>query len=142
MNFLSTVLYHCMIHTETSKNYYYLCLAQADLTSPTIGKEGKTPSEAELLDEIQTKVLRVLLLVIHSHPSTALLEISISSNSLNLLQFLYSKGERRKTDRKPYLLPYGLRIHTETSSLRTLESMTRNLNDTVSSRVPSLYMRW
>ncbi len=36
--------------------------------------------EAEFLDEIQTKVLRVFPLAIHSH-----LEISISSNSRNLL---------------------------------------------------------
>jgi hypothetical protein len=36
------------------------------------------------LDEIQTKVFRVFLLVIDSHLYIALLEISISSNSRNL----------------------------------------------------------
>jgi hypothetical protein len=55
--------------------------------------------EAELLDKIKTKVLRVFLLAIHSH---LCLEISISSNSRNLLQFLefltvHWKGENRKT---------------------------------------------
>ncbi len=48
------------------------------------------PTEAEFLDKIQTKVSKVLvfLLVIHSHPPTALLEIYISTNSRNLLHFL------------------------------------------------------
>jgi hypothetical protein len=58
------------------------------------------------LDEIQAKVLRVFLLAIQS------LEISMSSNSHNLFQFLefvtvHCKGG--KPDRKPYPLPYGLR---------------------------------
>jgi hypothetical protein len=46
-------------------------------------------AEAKFFDEIQTKVLRVFLLVIHSHiylVPTALFEIYISSNSRN--QFL------------------------------------------------------
>ena len=71
-------------------------------------------TEAEFFDEIRTKVLRVVLLAIHSHLLQLCLEISISSNSRNLLQFLGSvkegKEEKRgKTDSKPYLLPYGLR---------------------------------
>ncbi len=42
-------------------------------------------TEAKFMDEIQTKVFRVIfLLVIHSHLYIALLEISISSNSRNL----------------------------------------------------------
>jgi hypothetical protein len=44
--------------------------------------------EAEFLDEIQKKVLRVFLLAIQSHPLQLCTEISISSNSRNLLQFL------------------------------------------------------
>jgi hypothetical protein len=46
--------------------------------------------EAEFLDEIQTKVFRVFLLAIHSQLYTLqlCLEISVSSNSRNLLQFL------------------------------------------------------
>jgi hypothetical protein len=43
--------------------------------------------EAKFLDEIQTKILRVSLLAIQS-PQQLCLEISISSNSRNLLQFL------------------------------------------------------
>ncbi len=42
--------------------------------------------EAEFLEEIQTKVLRLFLLAIHSHNYR--FEISSSSNSRNLLQFL------------------------------------------------------
>jgi hypothetical protein len=42
--------------------------------------------EAEFLDEIQTKVFRVFLLAIHSHLYSFALEISISSNSRNLLR--------------------------------------------------------
>ncbi len=42
--------------------------------------------EAEFSDEIQTKVLRIYLLAIHIHLYS--FEISISSNSPNLLQFL------------------------------------------------------
>jgi hypothetical protein len=54
--------------------------------------------EAEILDEIQTKSLRVFIFSIQSH---LYIEISISSNSCNLLQFLWCftvhyKGERRK----------------------------------------------
>jgi hypothetical protein len=45
----------------------------------------KNLSEAEFLGEIQTKVLRVFLLAIHSHLYS--FEISISSNSRNILQF-------------------------------------------------------
>jgi hypothetical protein len=41
-------------------------------------------TEADLLDEIQTKDLRVFLLAIHSHIIHLCLEISISSNSRNL----------------------------------------------------------
>jgi hypothetical protein len=43
---------------------------------------------------------------------------------------LYTVKEKgRKPDRKPYPLPYGLRnpYGTETSSLRTLKIMPRNL---------------
>jgi hypothetical protein len=47
--------------------------------------------EAEFLDEIQTKVLRVFLLVIHSHfYSIAFLQTHATSYS-------FCKGERRKT---------------------------------------------
>jgi hypothetical protein len=66
--------------------------------------------EAEFLKEIQTKVLRVFLLVIQS-PLQLCLEISISSDSHNLSQFLlYTVKEKGgKPDRKPYPLTNGLR---------------------------------
>jgi hypothetical protein len=56
-----------------------------------------TNPEAEFLEEIQTKVLRVFHLVIHSHLYTLhlCLEISISSKSRNLLQFLYRRKEEK-----------------------------------------------
>jgi hypothetical protein len=44
--------------------------------------------ETEFLDEIQTKVCRFFLLVIHSPPIQLCLEIYISSKLRNLLQFL------------------------------------------------------
>ncbi len=47
----------------------------------------RTTVEVEFLVEIQTKAVRIFLLVIQV-TSTAFLEISISSNSRNLLQFL------------------------------------------------------
>jgi hypothetical protein len=47
------------------------------------------------------------------------------SNSGNLLQFL------QVSSIKPYPLSFGLKIHTETSSLRTLKIMPRNLNENV-----------
>ncbi len=68
-------------------------------------------------------------------PLQLCLEISISSNSRNLLQFLllqcgYCTVKKRggKPDRKPHPLPYGVR-NPETSSLRTLKSVPRNLKE-------------
>ncbi len=50
------------------------------------------------------------------------------------VQLLYTDKEKgRKPDRKPYSLSYGLRIHTETSSLRTVKIIPRNLNEIVHS---------
>ncbi len=77
-------------------------------------------SEAEFLDEIQTKVIRVFLLAIHSHMYVQLgLEISIFFTLTQLLtvssvQLLYTVITEKggKLDRKPikpYHLPYGLR---------------------------------
>ncbi len=59
-------------------------------------------TEAEFLDEIETKVLRVFLLLYSKSPPQLCHEIYISSNSRNLIQFLqcvtvHCKGERRKT---------------------------------------------
>jgi hypothetical protein len=69
--------------------------------------------EVEYLDEIQTKIFKVFLIAIYSYLYTLqlCLEISISSNSRNLSQFLlYTVKEKGgKPDRKPYLLSYGLR---------------------------------
>jgi hypothetical protein len=74
-------------------------------------------TEAEFLDVIQTKVSRVFLLAIHSHlysvPSNSRSLLRISSNLRNL--YFYSsviyivKEKGGKPDRKPNLLPYGLR---------------------------------
>jgi hypothetical protein len=43
------------------------------------------------------------------------------------------KEKEGKPERKPNPLPYGLRIHTETSSLRTLKIRPINLNEIVRS---------
>ncbi len=83
------------------------------------------PPEAEFLDEIQTKFLRVFLIDVHSHlylqlcleiyiSSNSRILLRISSNSRNLLhistvQLLYTVKEKGgKPDRKPYPFPYGL----------------------------------
>ncbi len=79
----------------------------------TIFNLSSTSPEAKFLDKIQTKVLRVSPLQFAVN-STLCLEIYISSNSHSLLQFLQFK-------------------HTETSSMRTLKIMPRNLNEIVRS---------
>jgi hypothetical protein len=76
----------------------------------------RQPPEAEFLDEIQTKVLRVSPPCYSQSPLQLCLEISTSSNSQNLFQFLdfsyctyIVKEKGGKPDRKPYPLPYRLR---------------------------------
>jgi hypothetical protein len=72
-------------------------------------------TEAEFYDEIQTKVLRVFLLAIHSHPSIAWpwdsnffkLTQPLTVSTIQLLYTVKEKGG--KPDRKPYPLPFGLR---------------------------------
>jgi hypothetical protein len=81
--------------------------------------QHKVGTEAEFLDEIRTKVLRVFHVAIHRHLYSFAFEISISSNSRNLLRFLQFtefsyravtvKETRGKPDRKPYPLFYGLK---------------------------------
>jgi len=74
---------------------------------------GCTCREAEFLDEIQTKVIRVFLLAIHSHVhhSFAYLFLQTHATSYSfysaLLFTLKEKGG--KPDRKLHHLPYGLR---------------------------------
>jgi hypothetical protein len=77
------------------------------------------------LDEIQTKILRVFLLAIHSHLYSfawrfIFLPSHATSYSFDGSVTVHCKGEREKgekTDRK-----------TLTSSLKTLKIMPRNLN--------------
>jgi len=72
-------------------------------------------TEAEILDEIQTKVLRAFLLATHSHLYTAFpwdfyffkLTQPLTVFIVLLQYTVKEKGE--KPDRKPYPLPYGLR---------------------------------
>jgi hypothetical protein len=74
--------------------------------------------EAKFLYEIQTKSLRRFPPFYSQSPLQLCLEIYISSNSRNLLQFLefsslvqflYTVKEKGgKPNRKPYSLPYGL----------------------------------
>jgi hypothetical protein len=80
-------------------------------TSPAKKNHSLKIPEAEFLDEIQTKVLSVFLLVIHSH---LYLQLCLRFLFLQIHATFYSlffcKGKRRrgKPDRKPYTLPYGL----------------------------------
>jgi hypothetical protein len=59
------------------------------------------------LDEIRIKVLRVFLLVIHGHLYSFALRFIFLP--IRAISYSFCKGERRKTDRKPHPLPYGLR---------------------------------
>jgi hypothetical protein len=98
--------------------------------------------EAEFLDEIQTKILRGVLLAITQSPLQLCLEISIYSNSRNPLcissnpplTYFYSsisvhcKWERRKTWQKTIPPSHGLRNSYRKKSLRAFKIMPRNLN--------------
>jgi hypothetical protein len=66
-------------------------------------------TEAEFLDEIQTKVLRVFLLVIHSHLYSFALKFKFLQTLTQPLT-VSVKEKGRKPDRKPYPLLYGVRI--------------------------------
>jgi hypothetical protein len=62
------------------------------------------------LDEIQTKVLRVFLLAIHSRLYSFYFFKLTQPLTVSRVQFLYIVKEKGgKPDRKPYPLPYGLR---------------------------------
>jgi hypothetical protein len=94
--------------------------------------------EAKFLDVIETKVFRVFLLAILSH---LCLVISISIKltqplTVSKVQLQYTVKEKGgKPVRKPHHLPYGLRnlYGTETSSVRALKIMPRNLKEFVRS---------
>ncbi len=99
-------------------------------------------AEFEFLDEIQTKVLRVFLLAIHSHRySFALrylfLQIHATSYSSYSLLLYMVKEIEGKPDRKT--IPPSLWFEKNTSrnlkSLRTLKIMSRNLSESVRSWV-------
>ena len=67
-------------------------------------------SEAELLDEIHTKVLRVFLLAIHSHLYSFALRLLFihthATSTVSSIQLVYTVKEKGgKPDRKPNLLP-------------------------------------
>jgi hypothetical protein len=75
---------------------------------------GQDRPEAEFLDEIQTKVLRVFLLDIHSHLySFALRFLFLQLTqplTVSTIHLLYTiKKKRRKPDGKPHPLLFGLR---------------------------------
>jgi hypothetical protein len=66
------------------------------------------------LDKTQTKVLRVLLLAIHSHLYSFALRFQFfkltQPLTVSTVQLLYTVKEKGgKPERKPYPLPYGLR---------------------------------
>ncbi len=89
--------------------------------------------EAQFLDEVKKKVLRVFLLAIHWNLySFALrfLQNHATSYSFYSSVTVHRKGERREPDRKPYSLPYGLRNPSRNLKFeRTLKIMPRNLNE-------------
>jgi hypothetical protein len=91
---------------EASTGYKHCCPGQRFFTL--------YHTEAKLLDEIQKKVLRIFLLAIHGHLYSFALRF-LFLKIMQPLTYFYSsftvhcKGDKRKTDRKPYPLPYGLR---------------------------------
>ncbi len=94
-------------------------------------------SEVKFLDKIQTKVLRVFLLAIHSHLysfSLRFLVLRTHATSYNFYSsLLYTVKEKGgKPDRKPYPLPYGLR-NPYRPQVWALEIIPRNLNEIVCS---------
>jgi hypothetical protein len=80
--------------------------------------EGLAPpyTEADFLDEIQTTVLRVFLIAIHSHLYSFALRFLFLQTHTTYYTVLYTVKEKGgKPDRKPYPLPYGLRLFPEIS---------------------------
>jgi hypothetical protein len=79
------------------------------------GKYYGKQSEAEFLEEIQTKVLRVFLLAIHSrlYSFASRFLFLQTCATLQFFEFSYCtytvKEQGGKPDRKPYPLPNGLR---------------------------------
>jgi hypothetical protein len=95
-------------------------------------------TEAEYLDEIQTKVFRVFLLAIHSQLYSFALRflflqtLATSYSFYSSVTVLYTIKEKGgNSDRKPYPLTYGLR--NPYRNLRTIKIMPRNLNEIVRS---------
>jgi hypothetical protein len=89
-------------------------------------------TEAEFLDQIQTKVWRVFLLVIHSH----LYNFSLKFLFLQLTQPLtVAKEKGGKPDRNLYPLPYGLSNPYRNLRSENSQNMPRNLNEIVCSRI-------
>jgi hypothetical protein len=79
-------------------------------------------TEAEFLDKIQTKVLRVALLSIHSHLYSfasrfLFLQTHATSYDFHSSVTVHWKKKGGKPGGKPYPLPYGLR-----NQYRNLES--------------------
>jgi hypothetical protein len=70
-------------------------------------------TEAEFLDLIQTKVLRVFLLAFHSTHGTSYVFLQTHATFYIFVQFSYCtytvKEKGKKPDRKPCLLPHALR---------------------------------
>jgi hypothetical protein len=84
--------------------------------------------EAEFLDEIQTKFLRVFLLIIHSRTG---LPWDFYFYKLTQPLTVSVKEKGGKPDRKLYPLPYGLRNPYINLKFETLKIMPRNLKEIV-----------
>jgi hypothetical protein len=91
-------------------------------------------TEAEFLDEIQTKV-GVFLLAIQSRLySFALRFLFLQSLTVSKVHLLYTVNDKGgNPDRKPYTLPYDLRNPYTNLKSETLKIMPRNLNEVVRS---------
>ncbi len=93
-------------------------------------------TEAEFLTQNPDKILKSFPPCYSKSPLQLCLEIFISSNSHNLLEFLqcvavHCKGERKKIIWKPHPLPYGLR--NPYRNLENSQDHAKNLKEIVRS---------
>ncbi len=114
LSFLLSEYHNTVLGSPPSE--YLQCPPMNTLTNKRRRKlRWRWSTDAEFLEEIHTKVLRVFLLAIHSHRySFALrflfLQIHATSNTVSRVPILCTIKEKGGIlDRKPYSLLYGLR---------------------------------
>ncbi len=100
---------YCKNHSNLQFIYMTAWNVQGEISVQFYSK-----TEAEFLEEIHSKVLRVFLLAIHSHSIALPWDFCFfkltQPLTVSQLQLLYNVKEKAgKSDRKPNPIPYGLR---------------------------------